>query len=170
LAPYAVEVRYPGEIREVSRAEAEGALSAAEAVWQFVLNLLPFTIRVFIPILHGRLKMIRSSAKFLERPKMKATAQDRARLEQKTAHLVEQLKAMGAKKIVLFGSLARGELSLFSDIDLLVLFDDDRPSRELTRAVYQQIKAYSRQAMVALQERPLFRDILSYGKVLYEEP
>ena len=69
-------------------------------------------------------------------------------------------------------------LSLFSDIDLLVLFDDDRPSRELTRAVYQQIKAreavdilaYSRQAMAALQERPFFRHILSYGKVLYEGP
>ena len=107
---------------------------------------------------------------------MKATAQDRARLEQEVACLVEQLKAMGAKKIVLFGSLARGELSLFSDIDLLVLFDDDRPSRELTRAVYQQIKAreavdilaYNRQAMAALQERPFFRHILSYGKVLYE--
>jgi predicted nucleotidyltransferase len=58
---------------------------------------------------------------------MKATAQDRARLEQETARLVEQLKAMGAKKIVLFGSLACGELSLFSDIDLLVLFDDGCP-------------------------------------------
>jgi predicted nucleotidyltransferase len=109
---------------------------------------------------------------------MKAIAQDRARLEQETARLVEQLKAMGAKKIVLFGSLARGELSLFSDIDLLVLFDDDRPSRELTRAVYQQIKAceavdilaYNRQAMVTLQGRPFFRHTLSYGKVLYEEP
>ena len=109
---------------------------------------------------------------------MKATAQDRARLKQETARLVEQLKAIRAKKIVLFGSLARGELSLFSDIDLLVLFDDDRPSRELTRAVYQQIKAreavdilaYSRRAMVALRERPFFHHILSYGKILYEEP
>jgi len=42
---------------------------------------------------------------------------------------------MGAKKITLFGSRARGDLSLSSDIDLLVLFDDDRPSCELTRAV-----------------------------------
>jgi HEPN domain-containing protein len=41
LAPDAVEVRYPGEIMEVSRAEAEAALATAEAVWQFVLNLLP---------------------------------------------------------------------------------------------------------------------------------
>jgi hypothetical protein len=51
---------------------------------------------------------------------MKATAADRARLEEEIARLAEQLRAMGAQKVVLFGSLARGEISLFSDIDLLV--------------------------------------------------
>ncbi|MBI4640823.1 MAG: nucleotidyltransferase domain-containing protein, partial [Candidatus Tectomicrobia bacterium] len=60
---------------------------------------------------------------------MKATAQDRARLEEEIARLVEQLKAMGVRKIILFGSLARGEISLFSDIDFLVFFDEDRPTR-----------------------------------------
>ena len=65
--------------------------------------------------------------------------QDKARLEQELSRLVAQLKAMGAKKIILFGSLARGELSLFSDIDLLVLFEDDRSSRELTQDVYKRL-------------------------------
>jgi hypothetical protein len=37
---------------------------------------------------------------------MKASAQDRARLETEAQHLVEQLKAMGAVKVILFGSLA----------------------------------------------------------------
>ena len=41
LAPYAVEVRYPGEAREISQAEAAEALGTAEMVWKFVLNLLP---------------------------------------------------------------------------------------------------------------------------------
>lgn len=41
LAPYAVEIRYPGEVMEVSRSEAEEALSTAEALWNFVINLLP---------------------------------------------------------------------------------------------------------------------------------
>jgi len=41
LAPYAVEVRYPGEVRETSHAEVAEALGTAELVWQFVLNLLP---------------------------------------------------------------------------------------------------------------------------------
>ena len=41
LAPYAVEVRYPGEVREISHAEATEALGTAELIWKFVLNLLP---------------------------------------------------------------------------------------------------------------------------------
>jgi predicted nucleotidyltransferase len=107
---------------------------------------------------------------------MKASVQDRARLEEEIASLVEQLKAMGAVKVILFGSLARGEMSLFSDIDLLVLFDDDRSAHELTREVYQRLRAregvdivaHSVRAMGQLQERPFFRHILSYGKVLHE--
>lgn len=57
---------------------------------------------------------------------MKATAQDRARLEE----VYQRLEAR-------------------EGVDLL---------------------AYSRRAMAALQDRPFFRHILSYGKVLYEEP
>ena len=41
LAPYAVEVRYPGEVREISHVEAAEALGTAELIWKFVLNLLP---------------------------------------------------------------------------------------------------------------------------------
>ena len=41
LAPYAVEIRYPGEVIEVSPGEAREALATAEAVWDFVLSLLP---------------------------------------------------------------------------------------------------------------------------------
>ena len=41
LAPYAVEVRYPGEVMEISQEEAQEALATAEAVWNFILNLIP---------------------------------------------------------------------------------------------------------------------------------
>jgi hypothetical protein len=43
---------------------------------------------------------------------MKATIQDRDRLEQETARLVERLKAIGAKRIILSGLLACGEFVL----------------------------------------------------------
>ena len=46
LAPYAVEIRYPGAVMEVSRNEAQEALATAEAVWKFVINLLPHETRV----------------------------------------------------------------------------------------------------------------------------
>lgn len=106
---------------------------------------------------------------------MKVTVQDRARLEAETQHLVEQLKAMGAVRVILFGSLARGQISLFSDIDLLVLFDQERSARDLTRWVYQNIEAreavdilaYNRKAFQRVRERPFFRRILLEGKVLY---
>ena len=41
LAPYAVEIRYPGKVIEVSPKEAQEALTTAELVWDFVLSFLP---------------------------------------------------------------------------------------------------------------------------------
>lgn len=41
LTPYAVEVRYPGDMLEVSTEEARQALVAAQAIWNQVLSLLP---------------------------------------------------------------------------------------------------------------------------------
>jgi len=46
LAPYAVEIRYPGEIIEISKEEAEEALETAQEVWNFVLSLLPAKVRL----------------------------------------------------------------------------------------------------------------------------
>ncbi len=109
---------------------------------------------------------------------MKATAHDRLRLEAAIQALVAQLRALGAVKIILFGSLARERISLFSDIDLLVLFDEPCSPRELTRRVYQAIHtgeavdilAYNLDDFEKRRERPFFRKLLSEGKVLYERP
>jgi predicted nucleotidyltransferase len=106
---------------------------------------------------------------------MKVTARDRERLQSETERLVEQLKAMGATQVILFGSLARGQISLFSDIDLLVLFDQEQSAHELTRWVYENIQAseaadilaYSQQAFQQVRKRPFFQKILREGKTLY---
>ena len=95
-----------------------------------------------------------------------------------TQHLVDQLKQLGATQVILFGSLARGEISLFSDIDLLALFDQERPARELTRWVYQNIQsreavdvlAFGRRAFQEVRDRPFFQRVLREGRVLYEGP
>jgi HEPN domain-containing protein len=41
LTPYAVEVRYPGELLDVDRREAADALESARAVWEYVLDCVP---------------------------------------------------------------------------------------------------------------------------------
>ena len=48
LSPYATEIRYPGELPDISPADARRALEAAEAVWGYVLDLFPPDLRVAI--------------------------------------------------------------------------------------------------------------------------
>ncbi len=45
LTPYAVAVRYPGDLPELTREEAEEALALARQVWHFVLDRLPPAVR-----------------------------------------------------------------------------------------------------------------------------
>jgi predicted nucleotidyltransferase len=107
---------------------------------------------------------------------MKATEIDRKRLHTEVQRLLEQLKTLGADKVLLFGSLAKNVVSLFSDIDLVVVFDDPRSPRELTRWVYTNVDsneavdilAYNREALKRLGSRPFLQRVLKEGKVLYE--
>ncbi len=48
LTPYAVEVRYPGDMFEISAAEAQQALAATQMVWDYVLKLLPTELHPII--------------------------------------------------------------------------------------------------------------------------
>ena len=38
------------------------------------------------------------------------------------------------RRVILFGSVARGEAGPYSDIDLLVIVDDDTPPEKVTRS------------------------------------
>lgn len=49
LTPYAVEVRYPGELLEISIEEAQQALAAAQAVWNYARKFLPDEFYPSIP-------------------------------------------------------------------------------------------------------------------------
>ena len=70
---------------------------------------------------------------------MRPTLEDFERLENESRRLAGQLASLGAVKVILFGSLARGKISLFSDIDLQAIFDDGRTSKELTSWVYREL-------------------------------
>jgi predicted nucleotidyltransferase len=109
---------------------------------------------------------------------LKATQEDRAPLEAEAERLAAQLQAMGAVRVILFGSLARGQVSLFSDIDQPALFERDEPARELTRWVYGNIHtgeavdilAYGVERFEQVRDRPFFRKLLHEGKVLHGSP
>jgi len=101
---------------------------------------------------------------------------DRAKLEKELLKISEDLKRLGAKKIVLFGSLARGEPRLSSDIDLLAIFEDNDHFKNRMRKIYSEIEsevdfdilAYNREEYERVKDRSLFRRIAKEGKVIYE--
>jgi predicted nucleotidyltransferase len=58
----------------------------------------------------------------------------RRKLEKNFHNIVLQLKKFGALKIVLFGSFARGNISLRSDLDLLAVM----PASKTGKVVYEK--------------------------------
>lgn len=99
------------------------------------------------------------------------------RLEKCLDLIVDQLKKMGALKIILFGSLARGEVDVHSDIDLFVIMPSTKSGKEWMSIVYGNIerKVASNILVYNLEE---FQEKLSSssflqnvikGKVVYEK-
>jgi len=70
---------------------------------------------------------------------MKASQADRLRLETETEHIVDQMKSLGAVKVILFGSLARQQISLFSDIDLLVIMPEGTPRLDTAEKLHMKM-------------------------------
>jgi len=100
----------------------------------------------------------------------------RARLEAALPKIVQQLAVIGARKIVLFGSLARGEVARSSDIDLIVVLD--APGRFMDRltAVYEALDVdvgvdalvYTSEEFAELAAtRPFIQRALREGRLLY---
>lgn len=103
----------------------------------------------------------------------------RALLEQELDRIVAQLRALGARKIILFGSVAEGKVSPFSDLDLIVVMPGPGGFAYWSRRLYAEIERrvavdflpYSEEEFEEVQRTSrLIRHALRTGKVLYEEP
>ncbi len=101
-----------------------------------------------------------------------------ARLRSSLRSVVRQLREMGALKIVLFGSLARGEVHPGSDLDLLVVMPQTRTGRDWARRIYGRVERGVASDIVVFNEEELERDlpasrflrhVLASGRVLYEK-
>ena len=93
---------------------------------------------------------------------------------------VEELKRYGAEKIILFGSLARGEADEYSDIDLVVVKPTamqfvDRLADVVRRCPglsCADVIVYTPEELERMQEaeNPFIEQVLREGKILYETP
>jgi predicted nucleotidyltransferase len=88
------------------------------------------------------------------------------------------LRRWGALRVILFGSLARGTVDTWSDLDLLIVMPSSRSSKEWTDFIYRNgnlgvaadLIVYSEDDFVRmLPESAFLQEIVTSGKVLYEK-
>ncbi|MGQ9628088.1 MAG: nucleotidyltransferase domain-containing protein [Anaerolineae bacterium] len=112
------------------------------------------------------------------RAEMCRRSQRRSKLNQELSRLLALLRAMPVEKVILFGSLARGEVGMNSDLDLVVIMPSEK--RFLSRAVELaqilepelglDLLVYTPEEFRGMQEdgNLFIRQVLKEGKVLYE--
>jgi len=97
-------------------------------------------------------------------------------LQEETQRLTAAAAALGVRRVILFGSLARREGGLTSDLDLLIVWDTPLSFLERTVELYRRLKpcvaadllVYTPAEMERMAHTPLVRRALAEGKVLYE--
>jgi len=100
------------------------------------------------------------------------------RLKSSLALVTRQLRDLGALKIILFGSLAEGDVDVFSDLDLLVIMPPQKSGKEWTRLIYENMDLGIASDIIIYNEKELqenlakssfLRSILNLGRIVYEE-
>jgi len=100
-----------------------------------------------------------------------------ADLEAAVDEVVDQLRGLPeVRRVILFGSYARGRRDLYTDLDLLVVMDSDLDFVTRNAAVAGQIRCgvaldllvYTPAEIERTQEQPFLRHVLATGKVVYE--
>ena len=99
-----------------------------------------------------------------------------ASLRREAGRLAEAAAALGAQRVVLFGSLVTGNPGLASDVDLLIVWDTPLGFLERTVELYRRLQprvpadllVYTPGEMIRMEDTPLVRRALEEGRVLYE--
>lgn len=100
------------------------------------------------------------------------------RLTRALRDLVAQLKRRGAKKILLFGSLARGEVREDSDLDLIVVLEsqEKNPVKRLAQLYREMefqgavdLRVYTPEEFERVKSGGFLRGVLKEAIELYDE-
>jgi predicted nucleotidyltransferase len=100
----------------------------------------------------------------------------RKALWQEVERLTVAAAELGVKRVILFGSLVRGNPGLTSDLDLLVVWDTPLDFLTRTTELYRRLQlqvsadllAYTPDEMEHMAHSPFVRRALEEGSVLYE--
>lgn len=109
---------------------------------------------------------------------LKRKNERKARLERSLGSIIAQLKDRGALKIILFGSLHKEEVDVYSDLDLLVIMPSTMSGKEWSDLIYMNIERGVASDIIVynqdefedkLQTSSFLRGISNSGKVVYEK-
>jgi predicted nucleotidyltransferase len=97
-------------------------------------------------------------------------------LHEELARIKSKLIKMGAYQIILFGSAAREDLGLISDIDIIVIMESDKNFIDRLAEFYQEIQPRNADILIytpaefnRMKNENLFiKHVLKEGKVIYE--
>lgn len=114
--------------------------------------------------------------------KLKEILQRKAEREEKLKSSMEsitkQLMALDALKVILFGSLARGDVDVYSDLDLFVVMPSTKSGKEWLKLVYENVErgvdtdiiVYNQEELEErLPTSSFLRHVLNCGRVVYEK-
>jgi predicted nucleotidyltransferase len=98
-------------------------------------------------------------------------------LQDSIEEIIAKLSRLGVDRLSLFGSYASGKADLFTDLDILVVMDTDKPFPEratslcslLSLPVDVDILCYTPYEFSKLKDKPFLRRVLSQEVVLYEK-
>jgi len=97
-------------------------------------------------------------------------------LREELNRIKSKLIDMGAQKIILFGSAAREELGLMSDIDLIVIIESTKDFIERLAYFYQEIQPIDADLLIytpvefirMIEENLFIQHVLKQGKIIFE--
>jgi predicted nucleotidyltransferase len=107
----------------------------------------------------------------------KYTQVNRESLESQLSGIRRRLADMGVQKAILFGSLARGDVTPFSDLDLIIVQDTDARFLDRLEPFYAgldlrvdaDILVYTPDELAELQTwNPFIQQAMREGEVIYE--
>jgi len=97
-------------------------------------------------------------------------------LREEAERLTKEAVKIGARKVILIGSLAGGNPALSSDLDLIIVIDSELDFLNRTASVYSRLKprigvdllVYTPEEIKKMKNNPFLQRAMKIGRIIYE--